>query len=173
MKKWFGMICSAVAGICGFIFMSISCWNLKVTRYIAGVSGTEKDHANGWDIIKDVKDTNGCVLYKIFAIILLAVSVLLIISAIVLLLKNLNVLKVTMNIELINNILLSVFVLCAIVMLIALGIMSKDASRSTVQEIAGLKVGAKASYSAGIGSWLNLIVGAIACSLSWVFAERK
>lgn len=162
MKKWIGMICSFIAGACGFIFLCLDCWTQKATAYVAGVSTTTTKSVNGWDLIKNDSEINGLVLYKIFAIALLAVSVLLIISALVLLLRNLKVLKTTLNIDAINKILLLLFAICAIVMMIALGVMSKDVSVDNVQEIAGVKVGAKLSAYAGIGSWLNLGVGILA-----------
>lgn len=160
MKKWFGMVCSAVAGIFGFIGLTLDCWCQKVS---AG-SLSETTGISGWDIIKDGKDIDGVSLYKIFAILLLVVSVLLIVSAVVLLLRNLGVLKLNFNMDLINNILLSVFVVCIIVMLLALGIMSHDCN--------GEAFGVKYSCYAGIGSWLTLAIGAVACSLSWAFNEK-
>lgn len=164
MKKWFGMVCSAVAGIFGFIGLSLDCWCNKYEMTVMGakISGTGK--SSGWDIIKDGKDVDGVSLYKIFAILLLVVSVLLIVSAVVLLLRNLGVLKLNFNMDLINNILLSVFVVCIIVMLIALGIMSHDSNYKLGDD--------KLTCYAGIGSWLTLAVGAVACSLSWAFNEK-
>lgn len=164
MKKWFGMVCSAVAGIFGFIGLTLDCWCQKST--VGSASTTEG--ISGWDIIKDGKDIDGVSLYKIFAILLLVVSVLLIVSAVVLLLRNLGVLKLNFNMDLINNILLSVFVVCIIVMLLALGIMSHDCNG----EFEVLLVKTKLSCYAGIGSWLTLAIGAVACSLSWAFNEK-
>lgn len=168
MKKWFGMICSAVAGIFGFIGLSLDCWCQKISGTIDYGFGVQnistKSSVSGWDIIKDGKDIDGVSLYKIFAILLLVVSVLLIVSAIVLLLRNLGVLKLNFNMDLMNNILLIVFVAFTIVMLLALGIMSKDATEE------GL--GMKSSAYAGLGSWLTLAVGVVACSLSCVFTRK-
>ena len=78
------------------------------------------------------------------------------------LLQSLNVLKIKFNLNLIANVLVSVFALFALLAFIATFVYAKDAFGIIDEGYIG----------AGIGAWFNLIVGAIACSCGWLFARK-
>lgn len=165
MKKYIGVICSGVASIFMFIFLSVSNLTSTASATIYGQSIKESNSINGWDILKDSSSIKGYDLYKIFTILMIIVAVLLLVSAVLLLLKNLNVLKVDANFEFINKVLLIVFVLCAFISLMGLFVMSADMS-GTVSGIT-LKV------SPAIGAWLNIICAIITCILPWVLRSEQ
>jgi len=160
MKKWIAPICSAVAGIFSFIMLSLN-WCIMESKYV-------KFEFTGWEILKNEKEMfkneawtlDGYGFYKFAAIAMLVVAVIAIIAAVVLLLNNLNVIKLNLNLNLINNIILSVLVLFVILAIVALFVMSKDEF---------LK---QADTAAGIGAWLQLAISIIACSCGWVLARK-
>ena len=153
MKKYIGVICSGVASIFMFIFLSVSNLASTASVTIYGQSVKESNSVNAWDILKDSSSIKGYDLYKIFTILMIIVAVLLLVSAVLLLLKNLNVLKLNVNLDFINKVLLIVFASCAFISLIGLFVMSADMSE-TVSGVA-LKV------SPAIGAWLNVICAII------------
>lgn len=160
MKKWIAPICSAVAGIFSFIML---CLNWSVME-----QGPFKREFTGWEILKNKDEIfknefhtfDGYGFYKFAAIAMLVIAVIAIIAAVVLVLKNLNVIKLNLNLNLINNIILSVLVLFVILAIIALFVISKD------------KMLEHADTAAGIGAWLQLAISAVACACGWVLARK-
>lgn len=147
MKKWLGMIGSAVAGVLGIVFL-----------FLAGLTGKTdltSYSESGFDILKLNSDgLTSVTFYKIFTIILIVVAALLIVWSILLLLNNLNVLKFKFNCNIVTVIGLAIFAVCAIV-----GVISMFA--------VGNETGAAehfSYYGPGIGAWLNLVVGVLACA---------
>jgi len=168
MKKWLGVIFSGALGILTFVFLSVSNFVSKATFG----SETERNTVNAWDLLKDGTegmDVKGYTLFKIFAIALIVVAIILVLYAVVLALKNLNVLKINFNLNLINNILLSVFAFCAIMAIVALFIMGND-----MQSILGpLAEAAGVSYKVypGFGAWANTVLGIAGCACGWALAR--
>ena len=160
MKKFIGPICSFVAGIFTFIFLSIA--NFVVTVSYLGFSASESSTA--WDMIKESADVKGYGLFKVSTIFLIILACLLIVSGVILLLKNLGILKVKINFSIINNIILSAFAFFAVLALIGLFIMGGEVSVA--------EEGIKMTATAGVGAWLNVILGAAACALAWIFARK-
>ncbi len=169
MKKFIGAICSAVAGILTFIWLSLD-W------CVAGPKANKMEFS-GWELIAN-KHTEGKVTIKnffteqikfegykmarVFAIIMLVVACLLIVSAVVMLLKNLNVLKVKLNLSLINNILLAVFVAALVLTVIGLLIMRADI----------LDKASTWSCYAGVGLYLQAVTAVAACACGWALARK-
>lgn len=156
MKKLVGAISAILVGVLNFVFLSVA--NLLSKTTAGSTTATSKWTA--WEIIKDTDETwknvNGYTFFKIFAIVGIVVSVLLVLAGVVALLKNLNVLKLKFNIELVNAALLALFALCSILVVVALAIMGNDLS--------GEILGIKSNYYPAVGAWLNLVFGAIGCS---------
>ena len=160
MKKWFAPICSAVAGIFSFIMLSL--------KWCIMEQGPAKLEFTGWEILKNKDETfsnafyklDGYGFYKFAAIAMLVVAVIAIIAAIVLVLNNLSVIKLNLNLNLINNIILSVLVVFVVLAIIALFVMSKD------------ELLKQADTAAGIGAWLQLAISAVACACGWVLARK-
>ena len=159
MKKYVGAIASGLAGILTFVFLSIDGLITKITS--GGMSVSES--VNAWDIIKEEgMEISGFTLYKVAVILMIIVASLLIISAILMILKNAKVFKSKVKFDLINNILLSVFAIITILAFIGACIMGGD-----------MTIGDTMITCAGVGSWLNMIVGILACVSGWVFARKK
>lgn len=160
MKKWIAPICSAVAGIFSFIMLCLD-W-CKMSKGAYSVEFT------GWEIIKNKDDMfsnafyklDGYGFYKFAAIAMLVVAVLAILMAVVLVLKNLNVIKVDFNLNLINNVLLSLLVLFVILTFVALLIMSKDEVLKSLDT------------AAQVGAWLQLVISGAACACGWALARK-
>ena len=170
MKKFLGAIISGAAGVLGFILMSLDWATLKIKSLVLGKNVFNESYT-GWDLIKDANDAmsemDGYMIYKIFAIIMLVISALLIVFAVIMLLKSLGIIKGKFNLSAINNILLTLFLVCSIVAIIGLVIMGNDfVDANTVENLA------KASYVAGVGLWLTLATGVIATALGWSLARK-
>ncbi|MBQ3047417.1 MAG: hypothetical protein IJD48_00175 [Clostridia bacterium] len=159
MKKFIGAICSAAAGALTFLFLSLNGLVQKIT--VGSVES--KEGVSGWDILSDFENVEGLGLYKFSTIALIIAAVALIAFAVVLILQSLKVIKSKFNFAKLNNIILTIFVIFALLALIAAFIMAKDLL---------LLESSNFSIYAGIGAWLNLVVGAVACLLGWVFAKK-
>lgn len=168
MKKWIAPICSAVVGILSFIMLCLD-WCAQKMSY-GDMSQTEK--IKGWDLIKDAdkvyKEYDGYTLFKVAAIIMLVVAVIAIIAAVVLLLNNLNVIKLNLDLNLINNIVLSVLLGTVILALIGLAVFGN----SIVDEVAEYIKPAKIKVFAHVGAWLQLVITGVACGLGWAFGRK-
>lgn len=150
--KFIGAISSIVTGIMAFICLSIT----NVVTNLGIGEGT----TTGWDLIKLDSDASGIVLFKIFAIVCLVLAVILILYGLFLLLVDLKVVKIKskLNFYVINNILLTLFVVCAALAFVGLWVYVSDT-------ILDDKI--------GVGAWLMLIIPAVLCLCSWLFARKQ
>ena len=166
MKKWIAPICSAVAGILSFIMLCLD-WSFLKVSYESTTLLDQK--WSGWDLIKDsdkmFKEVDGYSFFKVAAIIMLIVAVIAIISAVVLLLNNLNVIKLNLDLNLINNIVLSVLVATVVLAFIGLLVMRADILGEFEKPL-------KASCFAHVGAWLQLVITGAACGLGWAFGKK-
>ncbi|MBQ8615645.1 MAG: hypothetical protein IJ415_03675 [Clostridia bacterium] len=166
MKKFLGAICSGATAVLMFIFLSIPCFVEKTTMTLGGLETSEKASVTGWELLKDLSsDVNGAVLYKIFAIAMIVIASLLILTAIILILQQVKVLKSKFGFDFVNKLLLTAFVLCAIMVTIAIFIIAGDAS--------GEVLNVTVKCYAGVGIWLNLAVGIVACIIAWLLKNKK
>ena len=157
--KFIGAISSVVAGIMAIVGLSVAC----LTEYSANFSG--------WDIIKTANDEYltlgltgdaGFVLFKIFAIVGLIFGIILILYGLFLLLIDLKVIKIKskINFYIFNNILLTLFVICALLAFIGVWVMKGDALVPDKTHI-------------GVGAWLMFIIPAVLCVLCWLFSRKQ
>ena len=148
--KFIGALSSIITGIMAFVCLSIT--NIGGQWLI--FDGT----MNGWDIIKSDYDASGAVLFKIFAIVALVLAVILIVYGILLLLIDLKVVKLKskLNFYVINNIMLTIFVICALLCFIGVWSWSADWANGYV----------------GVGAWLMLIIPAVLCLCSWLLSRK-
>lgn len=157
MKKYIGAFASGLAGILTFVFLSLDGLFAKASAGgLSTSSGT-----SGWDILKeDGSNVDGYTLYKIAVIAMIVIACLLILSAVVIILKNAKVFKSKAKFNVINNVLLALFALAAIIAFVGACVMGGDMS-----------VGETIKVTAGVGSWLNMVVGVVACAMGWMFAR--
>ena len=163
MKKWLGMISSAVMGVLAFVFLAISNFFTKMSY----ASGSQSETVSGYELIKESTENapKGFGLYKAFTIIMIIVAVLLLAWAVVMLLNNLNVLKLKFNLNLVNTILLAVFAVVVLVAFIALIVMGVDTSTSAL--------GMKITAGPAVGAYLNLVLALAACAGGVVALVKK
>ena len=148
--KFIGAISSIVSGIMAIVGLSLTCLEYPLSLTYSG-----------WELIKSEAEATGAVLFKLFAIIGLIVGIVLILYGIFLLLIDLKVLKVKskINLYMINNILLSIFVFCMILAFVGAWVMKGDALVPDKTHI-------------GVGTWLMLVIPAVLCLLSWILARK-
>ena len=161
MKKVLGPLCAIATGVVAFVALSLH--NLFVKTTMGGFS--ETDGTSGWDAITGGSAGNGWGdLFRVSTIILLVLACLLVVWGLLALLKNLKVLKVKGNFSLLTNLLLTLFAVFAI-----------------LAWLGALVYGSKNSYSmggvsftatAGIGTYINLVLGLLGCVLAWIYARK-
>lgn len=160
MKKYIGAFASALAGILTFVFLSLD----GIFRKASAAGLSTSSGTSGWDIIKDENgiyaNADGYTLYKVAAIILLVLACLLIISAVVIILRNLKVFKSKVKFNALNNLLLVVNAICAILVFVGACVMGGNMS-----------VGETIKVTAGVGSWLVMVTGVVTCALGCLFAR--
>lgn len=159
MKKYIGAFASGLAGILTFVFLSLDGLFAKASAGgLSTSSGT-----SGWDILKDDgSNIDGYTLYKIAVIAMIVIACLLILSAVVIILKNAKVFKSKAKFNVINNVLLALFALATILAFVGACVMGGEMS-----------VGETIKVTAGLGSWLNMVVGVVACAMGLMFARDK
>lgn len=161
MKKYIGAISSALMGILTFIFLGLAWMSTKISA--AGIS-TDTASTSAYDLIKESSEVDGFTLYKVFTIIAIVVACLLIVSAIIMILRNLNILKFKFSMNLINNILLILFLVCVVVAIIGLIMMCG--------ELSGSAFGVEQSTTPGIGAWLTVAFAIVTTLVSLVFSKK-
>ena len=161
MKKYIGAISSALMGILTFVFLGLTWMSTKISA--AGVS-TDTTSTSAYDLIKESSEVDGFTLYKVFTIIAIVVACLLIVSAIIMILRNLNILKFKFSMNLINNILLILFLVCVVVAIIGLIMMCG--------ELSGSAFGVEQSTTPGIGAWLTVAFAIVTTLVSLVFSKK-
>ena len=161
MKKLIGAICSLVAGALTFVFLSIP--NIVSTLAVALLGSTTKSET-AWEILENYdSNTDGYVLFKIAIIVMIVFACLSIITGILLLFKNLGTIKAKANINLINNVMLSLLAAATIVAFVATIIMCNYFGSDA------FVVATKGEI--GIGMWLNFAINIVLCTLAFVFAN--
>lgn len=159
MKKYIGAFASGLAGILTFVFLSLD--GLFAKASAGGLSTSSS--TSGWDILKDdSSNIDGYTLYKIAVIAMIVIACLLILSAVVIILKNAKVFKSKAKFNVINNVLLALFALATILAFVGACVMGGKRS-----------VGETIKVTAGLGSWLNMVVGVVACAMGLMFARDK
>ena len=161
MKKYIGAISSALMGILTFVFLGLAWMSTKISA--AGIS-TDPTSTSAYDLIKESSEVDGFTLYKVFTIIAIVVACLLIVSAVIMILRNLNVLKFKFSMNLINNILLILFLVCVVVAIIGLIMMCGEWS--------GSAFGVEQSTTPGIGAWLTVAFAIVTTLVSLVFSKK-
>ena len=149
MKKYLGALCSFVVAVLTFVFLSCSA--------LIQTLGSITSKSSGWDLLTTDGNVEGLALYKVSAIALIFLAALLLVMSILIVLKNAKVLKTKLNLNLLNDVLLTAFVVFAALGLIAAFIL---AGKSYVDA------------TAGVGTWLNLAFAVLACALAWLFARK-
>ena len=175
MKKFIGAICSGVAGVVTLIMLCFDWMVAKVT--MAGETMLEQK-LTGWNLLTNkmkgesagMETFKGAyTLYKVAAIIMLIVAILLIAYAVVLLLKNLNVIKFNFKFNLVNNILLTVLVATIVAAFAAIAIMAinfvKEASEPAYELVAKM--------FPAVCAWIALAVSAAACACGWALTRKS
>ncbi|MBO4937371.1 MAG: hypothetical protein J6C90_03510 [Clostridia bacterium] len=144
MKKFLSSILALATGGLTFLWLSLA--------HVAN----DYASANGWDYIQldPLIPPDGLGLYKVGAIGMIVLASLLIIMGVILLLNCLGIIKTDLKLNMFNNFLLlvnAVFVVLALIgMFIIIG---------------------EAEVSVGIGLWLALAVGIVACVLGFLFGK--
>lgn len=148
--KYIGAISSIIIGALTFICLSIT--NLGGNLLIDFTS-------TGWDLIKSSSDATGVVLFKIFAIVCLILAIIMIFYGILLLLIDLKVIKIKskLNLYVLNNLLITIFVISALIMFIGGFVRADDLVNGYV----------------GVGPWLLLISSAVLCLLCWICSRKQ
>lgn len=170
MKKHIGAICSAVASLFTFIFLAIPAWGMS--------DSLETKNYSGYKLIseKEFDTLSAWSRYRIFAIILIVLAIVLALYAIFMFLVNLKVVKVEGNwIELVNKCLLTALVVVSILALISVlgivGDMAKEMGFTVKQfkdwyyAVFGITLGTK------VGLWFVAITNALACVCAWVLPK--
>ncbi len=152
--KFVGAINSIVGGLMAIIGLSVTC-------FIGSILGSSVNYT-GWELIGDDLSLNGFVMFRLFAIIGLIFGIIAILYGLFLLLVDLKVIKIKAksNLNLINNVLLSIFVLCTLLAFIGVGVMAGDATTSVIKA------------HIGVGAYLMFIIPAVLCLCNWLFARK-
>lgn len=169
MRKYIGAVSSALMGILTFVFFALA-W--KTTQVMAGDTKIgDPTSVSGYDIINNepLLEPDGYTLFKVFAIIAMVVACLLIISAIIMILRNLKILKFKFNMNLINNILLILFLVCVVVAIIGLIIMCGEMSVDA--GVGNISVEVTNCYP-GVGAWLTVAFAIVLALVSLVFSKK-
>ncbi len=153
--KFIGAISSIVSGIMAFVCLSLA----NIGGKLSLLGFTSESTMNGWDIIEADVDASGATLFKIFAIAAIVLGVILILYGLFMILVDLKVIKIKskLNFYVINNILLSIFVIFALLCFIGVWTWSGDWVNGFI----------------GVGAWLMLIIPAVLCLCSWLFARKQ
>ena len=159
MRKYIGAISSALMGILTFVFLSLPTMS---TEYSAFGLTSDPQNLSGWDLLKKSWEVDGFTLYKVFTIIAIVVACLLIISAVIMILRNLKVLKFKFSMNLINNILLILFLVCAIVAFVGLVQMCGSAGA----------LGVEVSTTPAVGAYLLLGFAVVLTLVSLLFSKK-
>lgn len=162
MRKYIGAVSSALMGILTFVFLGLNWMSTQL-------GSLDPTSTSAYDLIKESIEVDGFTLYKVFTIIAIVVACLLIISAIIMILRNLKILKFKFNMNLINNILLILFLVCVVVAIIGLIIMCGEMSVDA--GVGNISVEVTNCYP-GVGAWLTLGFAIVLALVSLVFSKK-
>lgn len=157
MKKYTSSLSSICGGVLAFMFAACP------ALFIA-ISGSPQTDLSGWSLLLNkggaFTGEKGFVFYRVTTIIMLAVAGLLVVWGLLTLLRNRGFFKkAKLNFTLVNNILLSVFALTALLSLIAAYVLAGES-------------GTGYTTGAGVGAWYTLAIACVGCTLSWIFARK-
>ena len=148
MKKFLSSILALATGGLTFLWLSLAHHSYKVLGETIATDGWY------WIGLDPLVEVEGLGLYKVGAIGMIVLASLLIIMGVILLLNCLGIIKTDLKLNMFNNFLLlvnAVFVVLALIgMFIIIG---------------------EAEVSVGIGLWLALAVGIVACVLGFLFGK--
>lgn len=175
MKKYLGAIISGLVGVLTFVFLSIANFTQKAT-----VGGkTQETTMTAWELFNE-ENTEAFEFLGInagfakFCVIALAVVAgILIVCSVVMLLKN--VLKLKLNLNMINNIVLAAYALVAVLAVIAFfalgnSMLSHELLKAEVEYIEAMK--GSIYIGPAVGAWINASVGVVGCAAGWLFARK-
>ena len=173
MKKYLGSIISGAIGILTFVFLSIPQFVMSSEMMDIAEKKNAWDFFNA-DAAEAMNEINGFGFYKFAVIALAIVAGLLIVSAVLMLLKNLSVLKLNINLNMINNIVLAVYALVAILALIAFFVLGADMKAVMGEEVIAMieAMGGSVYLGPAAGAWINASIGAVGCAAGWLFARK-
>lgn len=155
MKKFLGILSAGVTSIMMFVCLSIPC-----LRYEIG--GNELSSFNGWGILSGKTTVAGREVSTVFAnldsysfmktvmIIMLVLGCLLALLTIVMILQQTGVIKSKSDFNVFNLLLLVAFVVCAVLLLIAVAKFNSEISATE-----------NMFYTSGVGLILNTVVSAL------------
>lgn len=148
MKKFLSSILALATGGLTFLWLSLAHHSYEVLGETIATDGWY------WIGLDPLVEVDGLGLYKVGAIGMIVLASLLIIMGVILLLNSLGIIKTDLKLNMFNNFLLlvnAVFVVLALIgMFIIIG---------------------EAEVSVGIGLWLALAVGIVACVLGFLFCK--
>ena len=147
MRKIVGPLCSFLAGVMIFVFLSIPYFITKTTvEGVADVTGSE----NAWQMLQNYDaNTNGYVMFKVATIIMIVLASILIVWSVLLALNNFDMFHFDfINFNLMNTLVLFLLVVATVVQMIAILMM--------MNFIGGTLAGVTTSAYGGIGLWLNI-----------------
>ena len=162
MKKLVGPMCSFLAGVLCFVFLSIPYFITKVTAEgVADVTNTE----NAWQMLKNYDSTvNGYMMFKVATIIMIVFASLLIVWSIILALYNFDMFKFDfVNFNLMNTLVLFMYMVAVVVQMIAI-LMMMNFIGATVAGVVTRAYG-------GVGLWLNLATSIITFLSALLFTK--
>ena len=175
MKKYLGAIVSGLVGVLTFVFLSIPNFVMKV----AYESENMRETMTAWELFNE-ENSQGFELTGInpgfakFCVIALAiVAGILIVCSVVMLLKN--VLKLKLNLNMINNIVLAAYALVAVLAVIAFFVLGNDITVlfGGEEAINAIKeLGGSVYFGPAAGAWINASVGVVGCAAGWLFARK-
>lgn len=155
MKKFLGILSAGVTSIMMFVCLSIPC-----LRYEIG--GSELSSFNGWGILSGKTTIAGREVSAVFAnldnysfmktvmIIMLVLGCLLALLTIVMILQQTGVIKSKSDFNVFNLLLLVAFVVCAVLLLIAVAKFNSEISATE-----------NMFYTSGVGLILNTVISAL------------
>ena len=173
MKKYLGAIVSGLVGILTFVFLSIPNFVAKMSYE----SETQRETLSAWQLLNSedaelLEQAGVNPGFAKFCVIALAiVAGLLIVCAAIMLLKN--VLKLKLNLNMINNIVLAAYALVAVLAVIAFFVMGADMKELAGEFITMIEAaGGSVYFGPAAGAWVNASVGVVGCAAGWLFARK-
>ena len=162
MKKIVGPLCSFLAGVMTFVFLSIPYFITKISS--EGAEDVTKAE-NAWQMLKNYNaSTNGYLMFKVATIIMIALASLLIIWSVLLLLNNFNIINHELiNFNLMNTVVLFLLVVATMIQMIALLMMGNF--------VGGTIAGTITNTYTGVGLWLNVAQSTITFLVALVFTK--
>lgn len=160
MRRFLGALCSSVAGILTFVFLSIPFVSLNAEN----ATLQEATSYTGWEILQSdlLANMDGYNLVKIFIIVSIVIACLLIIMAVLSLLKETNIIKTSANFNFYAFLLLILLTVSSVVLIIGV-------SNLGSYEILGETI---KPCKAKVGAILNIVFAGI-CTVLAIFSTSS